>query len=80
MLHLKAVERGFPEMQEEEAGLCLPSRLEQQHRPCGLKGLVRSPFRAAEYTHKPMRKKGKSYTAKNQLNTKEDREWWTKTY
>ena len=39
MLLLKTVERGFPEMEEEEAGLCLLS-LPEQHRVCGLKGIL----------------------------------------
>ena len=45
MLLLKTVERGFPEMEEEEAELCLLS-LPEQHRVCGLKGPVPSPLQS----------------------------------
>ena len=65
MLLLKTIERGFPEMEEEEAGLCLPS-LPEQHRACGLKGSVPSPLQSyGIHTQANEEEKGKLYYKKS---------------
>ena len=72
MLPFKTIERGLLETEEEKQDRP-PASWSSRREPAGLKGQSLPPFRAVEHTHKQMRKKGESYAAKNQLNTKEGR-------